>query len=343
MKKIRQKDQAPISFPLFEKEGMSVNHLLSLADLGPATLAWLVDRSLEFAAGRSNGRKPLAEKIVGIYFRGPSTRTRTSFTVGALKLGAQIVAYGPNDLQLATGETIGDTARILSGFLDALVIRTNGSIAEMRTLASGTGMAVINAMSENEHPTQAIADLATIKERFGRLWGIHVLYLGEGNNTATALALAVALTPGMKITFVTPENYGMPESLLEQAGQLARQRGSVIEYHHRMDRLPRNVDAVYTTRWQTMGLAQSEPNWRGKFLPYSVTTTVMAEVSNPNGAIFLHDLPAVRGEDVHEEVLDGPQSCAWRQAQHKMFSAMAILEWCLGDVKRNTSVIHDRR
>jgi ornithine carbamoyltransferase len=239
---------------------------------------------------------------------------------------------------LVTGETIEDTARILSGFLDALVIRTNGGIAEMRALAGETGMAVINAMSENEHPTQAIADLATIKERFGRLEGIHALYLGEGNNTATALALAVALTPGMKITFVTPENYGMPELLLERASQLARQRGSTIEYHHSMDKLPRNVDAVYTTRWQTMGVAHTDPNWRDKFWSYSVTPAVMAEVSNPNGAIFLHDLPAVRGEDVHDEVLDGPQSLAWRQAQHKMFSAMAILEWCLGGAKPSASV-----
>jgi ornithine carbamoyltransferase len=336
--KIRPEDQASTLYPISGEKAMSVKHLLSITDLGPASLALLVDRSVEFAAGRCNGHKPLTGKIVGMYFRGPSTRTRTSFTVGALKLGAQIVVYGPNDLQLVTGETIEDTARILSGFLDALVIRTNGSISEMRALTSETGMAVINAMSENEHPTQAIADLATIKERFGQLEGLHVLYLGEGNNTATALALAVALTPRMKVTFITPEAYGMPESLLKKACQLARQRGSAIEYHHRMDKLPRNVDAVYTTRWQTMGVPHPDPNWRDKFWPYRVTPAVMAEVSNPNGTIFLHDLPAVRGEDVQEEVLDGPQSLAWRQAQHKMFSAMAVLEWCLNDANHNTSI-----
>jgi ornithine carbamoyltransferase len=313
-----------------------VNHFLSIADLEPAILAGLVDRSVEFAAGRSNDHKPLEGKIVGIYFRGPSTRTRTAFTVGALKLGANTIAYGPNDLQLITGETIEDTARILSSFLNALVIRSNGSIAEMRALTNKASMAVINAMSENEHPTQVIADLATIKERFGRLEGIHMLYLGEGNNTAAALALAVALTPRMKITFVTPESYGLPDSLLEQSRQLAHRRGSVIEHHHNMAELPRNVDAVYTTRWQTMGVAHPEPNWQDRFRPYSVTPTVMTEVSNPNGSIFLHDLPAVRGEDVHQEVLDGSQSLAWRQAQHKMFSAMAILEWCLDAVRPNT-------
>jgi ornithine carbamoyltransferase len=273
--------------------------------------------------------KSLAGQIVGLYFRRPSTRTRSSFIVGALKLGAQTITYGPNDLQLVTGETIEDTARVLSGYLNALVIRTNDDIAEMRAFAKRSEMAVINTMSKDEHPTQAIADLSTIKERFGRLDGIHLLYLGEGNNTAAALALAVTQTPGMKITFLTPRDYGLPESLLEKAHQLASRHGAMIEYHHNMAIMPKNVDVVYTARWQTMGSSHTDPNWRDQFRPYSVTTAVMAEVSKPKGTIFLHDLPAVRGEDVHEEVLDGPQSLAWRQARHKLFSAMAILEWCL--------------
>jgi ornithine carbamoyltransferase len=310
------------------EEAPPVRHMLSLADLGATELARLVDRSIEFAGTRGEGPKPLTDKIVGIYFRKPSTRTRSSFTVGALKLGARTVAYGPKDLQLVTGETIKDTARVLSGYLDALVIRTNGSIAEMRDLADQSEMAVINAMSENEHPTQAIADLATIKERFGRLEDIHVLYLGEGNNTATALALAVAQTPGMRLTFVTPEGYGISEPFLEEARQLAGKHGAMIEHHHSADELPSNVDAVYATRWQTMGEPHADSNWREKFWSYSVTPAVMAKVSKPDTA-FLHDLPAVRGEDVDSEVLDGPQSLAWRQARHKMFSAMAVLEWCL--------------
>ncbi|MGE0127967.1 MAG: ornithine carbamoyltransferase [Blastocatellales bacterium] len=314
-----------------KEEPAPVRHMLSLAELGVAELARLVDRSVEFAASyskSSDAPKPLEGKIVGIYFRKPSTRTRSSFTAGALRLGARTIAYGPDDLQLVTGETIEDTARVLSGYLDALVIRTNGSLAEMKALADQSEMAVINAMSENEHPTQAIADLATIKERFGRLAGIHVLYLGEGNNTTTALALAVAQTPGMKVTFVTPEGYGMSEPFLEQARLLAAKHGAMVEHHHGMDEPPRDVDAVYATRWQTMGVPHADPNWREKFWPYSVTPELMAQVSKPD-TIFLHDLPAVRGEDVHAEVLDGPRSVAWRQARHKMFSAMAVLEWCL--------------
>lgn len=307
---------------------MSVRHALSLEVIGPQNLSMMIDDSLKIAAGDAGRTKPLEGKTAGIFFRGASTRTRTAFTVGALKLGANIITYGPDDLQIKTGETIEDTARVLSGFLDILVIRTNDSIAEMESLAAQDQMAVINAMSENEHPTQAIADLVTIKEALGRL-DVHVLYLGEGNNTAAALALAVSMTPRMRLTLVTPEGYGVPSSVLETANGLALQHGSSIEQHHRLDNLPRNVDVVYTTRWQTMGVPKADPDWVEKFKPYSVTKALMAETSKPSGTtIFLHDLPAVRGMEVHDEVLDGPQSRAFRQSEHKLHSAMAVLRWC---------------
>ena len=308
---------------------MLVKHLLSITNLSPLELAHLVDRSVCFAACQGMGHKPLADKIVGIYFRKPSTRTRSAFTAGALKLGAQTVSYGPNDLQIVTGETVADTAQVLSGYLDALVIRTNETFAEMEAWANQDDIAIINAMSRNEHPTQAIADLSTIKEAFGRLEGIHVLYLGEGNNTAAALALAVAMTPRMRITFVTPADYGLEESLLDEAIKIADSNGAIIEHHHQMDKLPKRVDAVYTTRWQTMGEPHIDPDWREKFAPYSVTPGVMRGVSGSSSTIFLHDLPAVRGEEVSGEVLEGLQSWAWRQARYKMFSAMAVLEWCM--------------
>lgn len=308
---------------------MGVRHLLTLVEIGERNLSRLVEDSLAIAGGHVAGAKPLAGKVVGIYFRGTSTRTRTAFSVGAMRLGAGVIAYGPHDLQINTGESISDTARVLSGFLDVLVVRTNDSFAEMQAFASQDEMAVVNAMSENEHPTQAIADLVTIKEALGHLDGTHILYLGEGNNSAAALALAVALTPDMRLTLVTPEGYALPEAVLKAAASLARVRGSVIEQHHRVDRLPRGVDVVYTTRWQTMGVPKSDPHWLESFEPYRVTQELMDEVSKPAGTIFLHDLPAVRGAEVVDEVLDGPQSLAFRQARHKMTSAMAVLSWCV--------------
>lgn len=306
----------------------TARHLLSLNDVGPENLCRLVDLSCAMAANELT-ELPLKGKVVGIYFKRSSTRTRTSFTVAAIKLGATPIAYGSSDLQIATGETIQDTARVLSGYLDALVIRTNESIDEMRLFATQNQMAIINAMSDTEHPTQAIADLTTIKQVFGRLHGVKILYLGEGNNTTSALALAVALLEGMRLTIVTPEGYGLPSTFIETVNELARQRGSLVEQHHNVADLPRGFDVVYTTRWQTMGVSKPDPNWREKFLPYSVTQALMKRVSNDTGTIFMHDLPAVRGDDVVDEVLDGPQSVAFQQAKNKLFGAMAALTWCL--------------
>jgi len=309
---------------------MPVRHLLSVSDLDSETLLTLVENAVAIAEGHWRERRSLAGCVVGIYFRKSSTRTRTSFTVGAMKLGAQVIAYGPNDLQIVTGETVPDTARVLANYLDALVIRTNESIAEMRQFAGHDRMAIINAMSENEHPTQSLADLATLREHFGRLSGLHVLYLGEGNNSASAIALAIARVSGMRLTLVTPEGYGLPASFVEEVRREAVEHGSEIEQYHDVHRLPRGVDAVYTTRWLTMGVQRTDPDWVDRFRPYTVTPGIMAEVSKPDGStVFLHDLPAMRGYEVLDEILDGPQSIAFRQAFHKVASAMAVLDWCL--------------
>lgn len=308
-----------------------MRHLLSIEDLDPSELERLVERSNAFASGSVQTRRILDGKVVGIYFRRTSTRTRSAFYTGALRLGALVYPMGPNDLQLATGETIGDTTRVLCGYLDGLVIRTNDPVAEMRELASQDEMAIINALSAESHPTQALADLSTMREHFGRLSGLHVLYLGEGNSTAHALLMSVARTPGMRISFFTPANFGLSGAALEEARPFARAAGSHFEQHHSLERLPSKVDVVYTSRWQTMGVVKGgDPNWRDHFLPFAVTRALMQRVSHP-GTIFLHDLPAVRGEDVESEVLDGAQSRAWRQARHKMFSAMAVMEWCIAD------------
>lgn len=315
----------------------TARHLLSLIDVGPENLSRLVDLSCALAK-KEMTELPLKGKVVGIYFKRPSTRTRTSFTVAATKLGAVPVAYGANDLQISTGETISDTARVLSGYLDALVIRTNESIEDMRMFAAQSEMAIINAMSDTEHPTQAIADVTTIKQVFGQLQGVNILYLGEGNNTSSALALAVAMTEGMRLMIVTPEGYGLSPAFIEAVNGLARQRGSLVEQHHNIAELPRGFDVVYTTRWQTMGESKPDLNWREKFMPYRVTQDVMQRVSNGRGTIFMHDLPAVRGDDVVDEVLDGPQSVAFQQAKNKLFGAMAVLTWCLADEPKALSM-----
>jgi ornithine carbamoyltransferase len=246
-----------------------------------------------------------------------------------MKLGAATVAYGPNDLQVETGESLEDTARVLSSYLDGLVIRTAGSMDEMRKLAGQPRMSIINAMSEYEHPTQAISDLSTIKEHFGSLDGIHVLYVGEGNNTAVALALAMSRMSAMQLSLFTPQAYSIPAEFLSIAQTFCRDSGSKITEFHTPESLPHNVDVVYTTRWITTGSAKAAPNWRDQFRGFRVDAALMAHVGRPMGTIFMHDLPAVREEDSTSEVLDGPQSIAFLQAANKLYSAMAVLEWCI--------------
>jgi ornithine carbamoyltransferase len=264
---------------------------------------------------------------VGVYFRKSSTRTRTSFTVGAGRLGATVIGFGPDDLQTTTGETLEDTARVLAGYLRILVMRTNASVREMRTFAAHPTMSVINALSDDEHPSQALADLTTMLEHFGRLDGVSLLYCGAGNKTAASLALAMSRIAGTHVTFATPAGHGLDPRTLGLARAQALQHGARIEETHDPGSIPRGVDVVYTSRWREMGVSPADPAWRTHFEPFRVTRALFDRVSGPR-TVFMHDLPAVRGEDVDGEVLDGPRSLAWVQAQHKLFSAMSLLEWC---------------
>lgn len=307
---------------------VNAKNFLTVEGLGPDGLNHLVTRALKLDNANGSQSGLLRGKIVGIYFRVSSTRTRTAFTAAAMRLGAQVIQYGPSDLQITTGETPHDTGRVLSQYLDALVVRTNQSLSEMEEFGDQGRMSVINAMSECEHPTQAIADLVTIYEALKRLSDVHVLYIGEGNNTAAALALAVSQIPGMRLTIVAPPGYGLPDETARKCLGLADRYGSSIAMRDSMSDLPTGVDVVYTTRWLTMGVPKEDLNWREKFSPFQITQAVMEKVSKGRETIFLHDLPAMRGCEVVDEVLDGPQSIAFRQAYHKQSSAMAVLEWC---------------
>ncbi|MEU9327399.1 ornithine carbamoyltransferase [Streptomyces canus] len=303
----------------------SVRHLISIDDLTDADLYALVERGAAFSAGTAGRPAPLAGDVVGVYFSKTSTRTRTAFSSGALRLGAQLVTYGPGDLQLNTGETSEDTGRVMSRMLDVLVARTAGDPAEMRAWAGQERMAVVNAMSADEHPTQALTDLTTLRGRFGRIEGLRVLYAGEGNNTASALALALTRFPGAELELRTPPGYGLAASFRERAAEQAVRYGSVFRERHDMADLPADVDVVYTTRWQTTGTSKPDPDWRAVFAPFQVTSALWE--GSPK-AVFMHDLPAHRGDEVTAEVLDGPASIAFDQAENKMHSAMAVLEWC---------------
>ncbi|TDT22732.1 ornithine carbamoyltransferase [Streptomyces sp. BK208] len=301
-----------------------VRSLISLDDLSDADLRHIVRRGTEFAAGGVIGA-PLEGDVVGIYFQKTSTRTRTAFSSGALRLGAQIIAYGPGDLQVNTGETIADTGRVLAGMLDVLVARTAEDPGDLRAMAAPGTMAVVNAMTADEHPTQALTDLVTLQQHLGRTRDFALLYVGEGNNSAAALALALTRCPGATLELRTPHGYGLADDVLARAGEQAERHGARIIERHDMAALPNDFDAIYTTRWQTTGTTKPDPAWRDIFAPFQVTAALWD--TSPK-ALFLHDLPAHRGEEVTAEVLDGPASVAFRQAENKMYTAMAVLEWC---------------
>jgi ornithine carbamoyltransferase len=292
--------------------------LISLLDISGEDVAGIVDSAVKYAEQRPP--RTLEGRAVGIYFRRSSTRTRTSFWRAATLLGADTIAFGPDDLQLTTGETLADTARVLSGYLDLLVVRTNDDMAELRELDAAGGLGVVNALTRHEHPTQALADLATLQEEFGQLAGRHLVYAGEGNSTAQALVYATALTPDLQLTLVTPPGYGLPAEVTAAGPHRVRQC-------HSFDDVDGPADAVYTSRWQTMGVAKDNPDWLTAFLPYRVTDELLDRIGTAH-TVFLHDLPAVRGQEVTDEVLDGPRSRAWRQSRHKMTAAAAVLQWC---------------
>jgi ornithine carbamoyltransferase len=313
--------------------GAAVRHLLSIEDLSDDDLQEIITSGGCFAAKRRLDTGPLAGAVVGILFRQTSTRTRTAFSTGALRLGAQIVTFQPGDLQTNTGETLQDTARVLASMLDVLVVRTAADPGELRTLAASPRMAVINAMSPGEHPTQAITDLLTIKHHFGRLEGLRVLYLGEGNNTAVALALALSRFPGVHLELRTPPGYGLPAEIAAKAAARAAVADATITERHHMNDLPAMADVIYTTRWQTTGSTKPDPGWRKVFEPFRVEAGLWR--ASPK-AMFLHDLPAHRGEEVSADVLDGPMSLAFLQAEFKLYGAMAVLQWC--DSRRSDGV-----
>ncbi|MBB4893704.1 ornithine carbamoyltransferase/carbamoyltransferase [Streptomyces olivoverticillatus] len=298
--------------------------LFTLAELAPPQLAGLTARSVELFHDGGAHERPLDGWAVGMLFTQTSTRTRTAFTVGALRLGAAPIAYGPADLQLNTGESVGDTGRVLGSMLDALVARTAGPLDELRELSRHGRLPVVNAMTAQEHPSQGVCDLATLALTFGDLSGIRVLYVGEGNNTAVALAHALATVPGARATFATPAGYGLPDAELQAARQRAESTGAAVEQIHTLEPAPREVDVLYTTRWQTTGTRKPDPGWREDFRPFHVGEELLDRWPR---ASFMHDLPAHRGDEVAARVLDGPRSLAWTQAAMKLSSAMAVLEW----------------
>ncbi|HET9954049.1 MAG TPA: ornithine carbamoyltransferase [Polyangiaceae bacterium] len=296
--------------------------LLRTLDLSRQDFKYLLSRASKFKAHPHSRHKLLFGDSICMYFAKPSTRTRISFEAAIARLGGNPLALNPADLQLGRGETLEDTARIISRYARALVIRTFKD-EDVHRLAKAATIPIVNALTDGHHPCQSVADMLTIQEHRGSLKNCKIAYFGDGNNVAISLMEASALV-GADFVIACPEGYSIPEPLIEQARAVADETGGTIRVTRDPEEAARGADALYTDVWLSMGDADSEREARFNALsPYQVNER-LSKLAAP-GAIFLHCLPAHRGEEVTADVIDGPSSMVWDQAENRMHTSMAIL------------------
>ena len=268
----------------------------------------------------------LQGKSLGMIFTKSSTRTRVSFEVGMYQLGGQSLFLSSNDIQLGRGETIYDTAQVLSRMLDGIMIRTF-SHQDVVDLARFGSIPIINGLTDDQHPTQALADLLTIQEHKGTLKGLKLCYVGDGNNVANSLLQACAKA-GMHISVASPKDFTCPDFYVEQAKKDAAVTGSIIEMTTDPFAAARNADVVYTDTWTSMGQESEKAARVEIFKKYQVNKELMSHADK--NAIFLHCLPAYRGYEVTEDVIDSPCSVVFDEAENRLHAHKAILVKCLG-------------
>jgi len=295
--------------------------VLTLADLGPDGLLHVLDLARAIKRAPDEFRGAHAGGRLGMIFDKPSTRTRVSFEAAAWLLGMLPVALRPDELQLGRGETVADTARTLSLYLDALAIRTFEQ-ARVEEVAAWASIPVINALTDDHHPCQALADVMTLDEEFHGLAGIRLAFVGDGDNVCQSLIQAAALA-GFDLSIATPRGYAPNAEILVAARVMGATSGSDITLTHDPREAVLGADAVYADVWTSMGRDAERDQRLEDFRGYTVDRALM-ELAAPE-AIFLHCLPAHRGEEVTDEVIDGPRSRVWRQAENRMHTEAALL------------------
>jgi len=295
--------------------------LLRISDLDSDRLEWLLDLSLAMRRSPRGWLGAHPGGLVACYFAKPSTRTRVSFEGAIWRLGMLPVMLRPDELQLGRGEPIADTARVLSSYASAIVVRTFAQ-EDVQEIARAADVPVINALTDEHHPCQALADLLTIRTRFGRLRGVRVAYVGDGNNVAHSLMEAAALA-GMEIRIATPDGYEPDPGVVIGAQGRARGTGGAVVLTHDPEVAVRDADVVYTDVWVSMGQDGERDRRLHDLRPYRVSGRLMG-LAAP-GAVFMHCLPAHRGEEVAPEVIDGVRSVVFQQAANRLPTEQAVL------------------
>jgi ornithine carbamoyltransferase len=298
--------------------------LLRTADLSRNDVDLLLDTAADFAKNPLRSKDALAHKSVAIYMTKPSTRTRLSSETAVAHLGGTPVFIRGDELQLGRGETIADTAKIISGYCDALIIRTFAQ-SDVDELGANATIPVINALTDDDHPTQLLADWLTIRETFGSdVSGRKFVYLGDGNNMSHAW-LTMGAIMGAHVVAATPAGKWAPDAaVVAQAKEIAKKTGATIEVTNDPESAAKDASALYTDVWMSMGDPEAERAEKIKVLaPFAVTDSLMALTAKDS--IFMHCLPAHRGEEVAASVIDGSKSVIWREAYHRRTTIQALL------------------
>jgi ornithine carbamoyltransferase len=299
-----------------------LRHFLRDDDLTPAEQSRVLDLAAQIKADPTAHRPLTGPRSVALIFEKPSTRTRISFEVGVAELGGHPVVLDAGTMQLGRGETIEDTARVLSGYLDAIVIRTFGD-DRIQALAGAATVPVVNALTDGFHPCQLLADLLTIRERHGRTEGLTLTYFGDGaNNMAHSYLVAGALA-GMHVRVTGPEGYDPDPAVVARAAEIGRETGGSAAVLRDPAEASDGTDVLATDVWTSMGQEADGKDRLGPFRPYQIDSAALSRAAA--GATVLHCLPAHRGEEIAAEVIDGAQSAVWQQAQNRLHAQKALL------------------
>jgi ornithine carbamoyltransferase len=304
----------------------AIRHFLDLDDLDAKTLRAIIDaaHAMKKAGKAVPARlrpKDIESKVLAMIFEKPSTRTRVSFDVAMRQIGGSTITLSNNDLQLGRGESIADTARVLSRYVDAIMIRANAH-ATLTELARHATVPVINGLTDKTHPCQIMADIQTFEEHVGPIKGRTVAWVGDGNNVAASWMHAAARF-GFTLRVAAPSELAPEKDVIDWV----RREKAAVTVTDDPDKAVRGADCIVTDTWVSMG--QTDEKRRKQLLrPYAVTEALMAKAAK--GAIFMHCLPAYRGNEVSEGVLEGPQSVVFDEAENRLHAQKAILAWCLG-------------
>lgn len=307
-----------------------MKHLLCLNDWTSEDIINVIDLADKLKYENKNSIRHdhhLKGKTLGMIFSKSSTRTRVSFEVGMQQLGGYALFLSSADIQLGRGETVHDTAKTLSRYLDGIMIRTF-SQKDVEDLARYGAIPIINGLTDELHPCQILADLMTIREKFGYLKGLKLAYVGDGNNVAHSLLLGCTKT-GMNISVATPKNYSCSDKYINMAKNIAEQTGSILDITDDAGAAVNGADVVYTDTWVSMGMEKEKEERISTFKPYQVNEQLMS-LAKPT-AIFLHCLPAYRGFEVTEEVIDGPRSVVFDEAENRLHAQKAVMVTLMSD------------